>query len=192
MLKRLKSGKNGHSNSNSTDHTDQPAINKGSTKKSKTGSAGKSGVNSKSKKAAHGNSKSLKLTPNATTPQNNQAVEDKLRDALERIKQMEDAMRLIADEAKITKMDTKQMDITEVTTKLLQFVRGRAIANRQPQDIEAADSMLIEEVFEELDEHERKYQEKERAYSMTAPVNEEDDEFEDDVPPKRYVHRVTV
>ena len=122
-----------------------------------------------------------------------ETVEEKLRDSLnekQRLisqnKQMEDALRLIARKMKITGKDIEQMDIMEISAKMIQFVRGDGIPPVESVNTEAADSILIEEVFDEIDGHERKYEEKDREDSQTAlPTKDEDDEYEDDVPPKK-------
>ena len=124
-----------------------------------------------------------------------EAVEEKLRDALNekqhvisQNKQMEDALRLMARKMNITGKDIEQMDIMEISAKMVQFVRGDGIPPVESVDTEAADSLLIEEVFDEIDDHERKYEEEDRGNMETAQTVKADDdapEYEDDVPPKK-------
>lgn len=191
MLKRLKTGKTNGANANNASDTNRtsskksrneiakkPAANSGVSK----GDAEKDGANTTKKlidvpngRNGHNQSSSTSSARSSadSAPRKTPSVEEQLRDALQRNQQMEDAMRMIANEARITNTDTEQLDINDISKKVIQFVRKQGIPSPQPFNTEAANSALIESVFDELDEHERKYEEQIK------------DEFEDDVPPKK-------
>ena len=170
MLKRLKSGRS--SQSVDIDHNDGSVVNQNSTAKSKKEQAQKS---TKSKDGARKDTKSPKVTPSTKSSRKIPSVEDQLRDSLQRNQRMEETIRSIAQKANIIETDTQNMDITEISSKLMDFVSGSSILP-EPVDPEEANSLLIEEVFDEIDEHDRKYEELQR---------EDDGQFEDDIPPKK-------
>ena len=157
MLKRLKSG----SNTNSTEFNED----NGST--------------------VHDDSANVISTDTVT--QKTASLESKLRESMEQNEKMEDLIRSIAKTAKIVETDIDKMDITEISTKLIEYVSAAGAAPVQrPIDIEDVNSLVIDEVFDELDEYERKYEERDTMhYAMGQTAKDIDDEFEDDVPPKK-------
>lgn len=124
-------------------------------------------------------------------------MEDKLRNALQqnqqmifRMEKMENTIRQIASEAQMAHTDIGKLDINELSTKLIEFMKTKGNVPDCPSPLfgaEAADSLLIDETFNEIDELERKYEDKEQLDFMDTPHPPktcDDEEFEDDIPPK--------
>ena len=182
MLKRL-----GRKTTNGAADNNDAQNNRTSIKKSKNEPVEKLPVDPKG--GANGVAKPHVISP--TT----ESVEDKLRESMKknqemesRVKKMEDAMRQIAQKAKISEKDIENMDIMDISAKLIEFVTAATIPSPQSFSPKVSNSALIDEVFDELDEHERKYQEELQDIEdaiIGDPTQEDDDEFEDDVPPKK-------
>lgn len=190
MLRRSKWGKSSsNSNSGDTDGSHDSVIPDNSSQNTEPPKKLKSTPNGHNER----NTKSRSVDPIASMPQKPSSVEKQLRDALQknqqmlsRVELMENQFRQIANEAKIIVEDTDKLDTNQISTKLIQFVRNHGIPPPEPFSHEAANSALIAEVFDEIDENDRKYEEQQRGYSTNSFAAKDDGvEFENDVPPKK-------
>jgi len=126
--------------------------------------------------------KVTETTKSSKDPPATPSVDNKLRDALEKNKKMEETIRMIASQ--IIGVNFKSMDIGKLSSEMKQFLDRHLIRAQDRMEVDDVDSQLLSETFDEIDEQDRKYEELNLA-DDGAKVENEDDEYADDVPPKK-------